>query len=189
MPFQQREANDQGRHGPLDGTPADDLRLGAAKNIADTFDGQVIGLFLNPLPLPVATDLGGAGAIEAADLFRLAKDVGDRVEADLIAPLSELTDPAEFRRFDVLPDETVSVATREARSADTFVALRPNGALEDPARLVEGVLFGSGRHLFLAPTSGVANRLSTMCSLPGTAVGNRHAPWPRRYPICIGHEG
>jgi nucleotide-binding universal stress UspA family protein len=38
----------------------------------------------------------------------------------------------------------------EARSADTFVALRPNGAM-DPERLVEGVLFGSGRHLYLVP--------------------------------------
>jgi hypothetical protein len=35
--------------------PADDLRLAAAKNIANTFDGQVIGLFLNPLPLPKAS--------------------------------------------------------------------------------------------------------------------------------------
>jgi hypothetical protein len=39
---------------------------------------------------------------------------------------------------------------REARSADTFVALRPNGSM-DPERLVEGVLFGSGRHLYLVP--------------------------------------
>jgi nucleotide-binding universal stress UspA family protein len=133
----------------LDGTPADDLRLATAKNIADTFEGRVIGLFLNRLPPPVAPDL--AGAADPAELLRLAKDVGDRIEADLTARLDEFSEPVELRRFDVLPDETVDIATREARSADTFVALRPDGALEDPARLVEGVLFGSGRHLFLVP--------------------------------------
>ena len=58
--------------------------------------------------------------------------------------------PAEIRRFDVLADDVANVAAREARSADTFVALRPNGSL-DPERLVEGVLFGSGRHLYLVP--------------------------------------
>jgi len=135
----------------LDGTAADNLRLAAAKSIADTFDGQVIGLFLNPLPLPVAADIDGAGAIGAAELFRLAKEVGDRIEAELRARLAELINPVELRRFDVLPGEMVDVATREARSADAFVALRPNGALEDPDRFVEGVLFGSGRHLLLVP--------------------------------------
>jgi nucleotide-binding universal stress UspA family protein len=135
----------------LDGSPADSLRLDAAKSIADTFDGQIIGLFLNPLPLPIIPDFDGAGAVQAAELLQLAKDVGDRIEADLTARLSELDNPRELRRFDVLPDEVIKVATREARSADTFVAIRPNGEPEDPDRFVEGVLFGSGRHLFLVP--------------------------------------
>jgi hypothetical protein len=56
----------------------------------------------------------------------------------------------ESRRFDVLANDIANIAAREARAADTFVALRPNGAM-DPERLVEGVLFGSGRHLFLFP--------------------------------------
>jgi len=135
----------------LDGTPADSLRLDAAKCIADTFDGQIIGLFLNPLPLPIVPDFDGPGAAQAAELLQLAKDVSDRIEADLTARLGELDYPAELRRFDVLPDEVVEVATREARSADTFVALRPNDELDDADRLVEGVLFGSGRHLLLVP--------------------------------------
>jgi nucleotide-binding universal stress UspA family protein len=50
----------------------------------------------------------------------------------------------------VLAGDIADVAAREARSVDTFVALRPNGAM-DPERLIEGVLFGSGRHLFLVP--------------------------------------
>src|SRR5207248_8434775 len=47
--------------------------------------------------------------------------------------------------------------SREARSADTFVALRPNGRPQEPERLVESVLFGSGRHLFLVPDGKVPN--------------------------------
>jgi nucleotide-binding universal stress UspA family protein len=134
----------------LDGTSADGLRLDAAKQIAENFDGQIIGLFLNPLPLPIAPDLAGSATIQA-DLFHLAKVTGDEIEADLTARLAELDSPAELRRYDVLPGEIVEVATREARSADTFVALRPNGELEDTDRFVESVLFGSGRHLFLVP--------------------------------------
>jgi nucleotide-binding universal stress UspA family protein len=58
--------------------------------------------------------------------------------------------PVEIRRFNVLADDIANIAAREARSADSFVALRPNGAM-DPEQLVEGVLFGSGRHVFLVP--------------------------------------
>jgi patatin-like phospholipase len=134
----------------LDGTAADGPRLAAAQSIAETFDGQIIGLFLNPLPLPVAS-VDGAGEIQAAELFDLAKELGDTIEANLTTRLAELGSPAELRRFDVLPDEIVDVATREARSADTFVTLRPNGELEESDRFVEVVLFGSGRHLFLVP--------------------------------------
>ena len=56
----------------------------------------------------------------------------------------------ELRRFDVLASDIADVAVREARSADTFVLIRPNGS-QDPDRLVEGLLLGSGRHVFLIP--------------------------------------
>ena len=71
-------------------------------------------------------------------------------EEKLVKRLKLLDRPVEIRRFDVLADDIANIAAREARTADTFVALRPNGAM-DPERLVEGVLFGSGRHLFLFP--------------------------------------
>src|SRR6202030_2235543 len=62
----------------------------------------------------------------------------------------QLERPVEIRRFDVLADDIAKVPAREARTADTFVALRLNGAM-NPDQLVEGVLLGSGRHLFLVP--------------------------------------
>ena len=79
-----------------------------------------------------------------------AREVGDKTEALLARRLAQLERPVEIRRFHVLADDNANIAAREARSADTFVALRPNGAM-DPERLVEGVLLGSGRHVFLVP--------------------------------------
>jgi nucleotide-binding universal stress UspA family protein len=73
------------------------------------------------------------------------------VEGTLARRLARLNKPVEIRRFDVLADDIESIAAREARAADTFVALRPNGSSREPERLIEGVLFGSGRHLLLIP--------------------------------------
>jgi nucleotide-binding universal stress UspA family protein len=110
----------------------------------------IIGLFLNPLPLPVAVDADVVGAVATADLLERAREAGDRTERLLAQRLSLLERPVEIRRFDVLAGEIADIAAREARSADTFVAIRPNGAM-DPEQLVEGVLFGSGRNIYLVP--------------------------------------
>jgi nucleotide-binding universal stress UspA family protein len=134
----------------LDGSAADELRLAAVADVARLFDSQVIGLFLNPLPVPVPSEADLAGVARAAELLEQAKEAGDRTEAILARRLARLNTPVEIRRFDALADDIANIAAREGRSADTFVALRPNGS-QDPERLVEGVLFGSGRHLFLVP--------------------------------------
>jgi nucleotide-binding universal stress UspA family protein len=134
----------------LDGGFSDDIRLAAAADISKRLDSQVIGLFLNPVPLPGPVDGDAAGALAIAQLMNQARETGDKTEAWLAKRLRQLERPVEIRRFDVLADDITNVAAREARAADTFVALRPNGAM-DPDRLVEAVLFGSGRHVFLVP--------------------------------------
>jgi nucleotide-binding universal stress UspA family protein len=134
----------------LDGSLSDEIRLAAVANIARRFESQVIGLFLNPLPLPVPVEADLAGALVTAEVMERAREAGDKAEALLAKRLKLLERPTEIRRFDILAGDFAEVAAREARSADTFVALRPNGAM-DPERLIEGVLFGSGRHLFLVP--------------------------------------
>jgi nucleotide-binding universal stress UspA family protein len=130
----------------LDGGISDEIRLAAVADIARWLDAQaVIGLFLNVLPLP--------GRIEGdatAELIDHAREAGDVTEALLARRLQQLERPVELRRFDVLADDIARIAAREARSADCFVALRPNGVM-DPERLIDGVLFGSGRHVYLAP--------------------------------------
>jgi nucleotide-binding universal stress UspA family protein len=134
----------------LDGGISDEIRLVAVADIARRLDSQVIGLFLNPVPLPGPVDGDVSGAVVTAELMERAREAGDKTEALLAKRLRQLERPVEIRRFDVLADDIANIAAREARSADTFVALRPNGAM-DPERLVEGVLFGSGRHLYLVP--------------------------------------
>jgi nucleotide-binding universal stress UspA family protein len=97
---------------------------------------------------PIEGDV--TGTVAGAELLEKAREAGDITEEKLVKRLKLLDRPVEIRRFDVLANDIANIAAREARAADTFVALRPNGAM-DPERLVEGVLFGSGRHLFLFP--------------------------------------
>jgi hypothetical protein len=62
----------------LDGSLSDDVRLAAVADIARQFDSQVIGLFLNPLPLPGAVDGDVAGALASAELMDQAREAGRR---------------------------------------------------------------------------------------------------------------
>src|SRR6202030_193387 len=130
----------------LEGGISDEVRLAAVADIARRLQSNVvIGLFLHPLPLP-----GPVSGDATAELVDGARTAGDEIERLLAKRLQLLERPVELRRFDVLADDIANIAAREARSADTFVALRPNGVM-DPERLIESVLFGSGRHLYLVP--------------------------------------
>src|SRR6202030_3289448 len=90
----------------LDGGISDEIRLAAVADISRRLDSQVvIGLFLNPLPLPVAVDGDLAGAVATADLLDRARELGDKTEALLAKRLAKLERPAEIRRFDALADD------------------------------------------------------------------------------------
>lgn len=134
----------------VDGSQADEVRLEAAAAIARLFDSHVVALVLNALPLPAPIGGSPGGVVTEAELLEMARVAGDKTEEMLLKRLKLLDRSVEVRRFDVLADDIANVAAREARAADTFVALRPNGSL-DPDRLIEGVLFGAGRHVYLFP--------------------------------------
>jgi nucleotide-binding universal stress UspA family protein len=135
----------------LDGGISDEIRLVAVADIARWLDAQmVIGVFLNVWPLP--------GRIEGdatAAVIDHAREAGDLAEALLARRQQQLARPVEIRRFDVLADDIARIAAREARSADCFATLRPNGAM-DPERLIGGVLFGSGQLPYLHKAEEVA---------------------------------
>jgi hypothetical protein len=128
-------------------------RSSRASSIAGVFNSHGIGLFLNTVPSTVAVEPNGLGAT----LLDKTREFGDRVERELAERLTWLNRPTEIHRIDVLAEDIAKTASREARGADAFVALRPNGTPQEPEGLVEGVLFGSGRHLFLAPGGQVPN--------------------------------
>ena len=121
----------------VDGSLADEIRLDAAGSIARKFESRVIALVLNPMP-----------TLGSMEILEDARKTGDVTEQKLVKRLKLIEQPVEIRRFDVLDNDIADIAVREARTADTFVALRPNGSM-DPERLIEGVLFEAGRHLYL----------------------------------------
>jgi nucleotide-binding universal stress UspA family protein len=135
---------------PVDGTAADEVRLAAANHIAEVFDSQIIGLFVNVLPVATVPE-DGIGAIQVAKLIDTARQAADKLETRLTERLARLQKPTQLRRFDIVDGAAAEIAAREARTADAFVALRPNGARGEPEHLVEGVLFDSGRHIILVP--------------------------------------
>ena len=136
----------------LDGTPADDVRLAAVGQIAEIFNSHITGLLFNVLPPLLPDGFNGAGANEVTKLLNAARQAGDAIEATVFQRLAELPHPANLRRFDVVDHNDASdKALQVARAADTFVALRPNGRVSEPEGLVENLLFGAGRHLFLVP--------------------------------------
>lgn len=143
----------------LDGGAEDEVRLAAVKSIAERFESHVIVLYFNILPLFIPEEGDEMGAIRAVELIEMARKAGDKTEAALAKKLSRLQFPIEIRRFDVFSDALPDIATREARAADEFVGIRPNGAPAEPERMVESVLFGGGRHLMLVP-DGQAHRHS-----------------------------
>jgi hypothetical protein len=81
----------------LDGSLSDEVRLAAVAGIARKFESEVIGLFLNPLPLPGPVDGDVAGALATAELMEEAREAGDKTEAKLAKRLKLLDRPTEVR--------------------------------------------------------------------------------------------
>jgi nucleotide-binding universal stress UspA family protein len=132
----------------LDGTSGDDARLAAANQIAEIFDSHITGLFFNVLSSRIPDGLDGADA----KLLHAAKEAGDASEAVVCQRLTRLQRSTNLRRFDVASDADISDAALPlARTGDAFVALRPDDRAKEPVELIENLLYGSGRHLFLVP--------------------------------------
>lgn len=128
----------------LDGGSGDDARLAAATQIAEIFQSHITGLFFNVVP----DEFNGANVNQAAR----APDAGDAVETMLFQRLTRLQQPTNLRRFDVAGVlDIAETALPVVRTADTFVALRPNDRSNEPEELIKDLLFGTGRHLFLVP--------------------------------------
>jgi nucleotide-binding universal stress UspA family protein len=134
----------------LDGTPADEIRLAQAAGLAKSFEGYVVGLFLNLLPFPELLEAGYA-SVQSADLIEKARQMGDKTQEIIAERLEALGQPTELRRFDVFWDDISPTAGHEAMTADTFITLGPDRQRPEREAVIEGVLFGSGRHVIMLP--------------------------------------
>lgn len=131
----------------LDGGSGDDARLAAATQIAGLFQSHITGLFFN-----VVADEFSGGNVNQAAQPDAARQAGNAVETMLFQRLDRLQQPTSLQRFDVASVlDIAETALPVARAADTFVALRPNGGSNEPVQLINDLLFGTGRHLFLVP--------------------------------------
>src|ERR1700719_3028995 len=93
----------------LEGGISDEVRLAAVADIARRLESNVvIGLFLNPLPLP-----GPVSGDAPAELVDGARKAGDEIEQLLAKRLQLLEQPVELWRFDVLADDITNIAARE----------------------------------------------------------------------------
>ena len=96
----------------LDGGISDEVRLAAVADIARRLQSNVvIGLFLNPLPLP-----GPVSGDATAELVDGERKAGDEIERLLAKRLQLIEQPVELRRFDVLAETSpISLPERRAR--------------------------------------------------------------------------
>jgi hypothetical protein len=140
----------------LDGSAEDEIRLDFAEVIASTWSARLTATFTNLLPdLAVATPMDGGSAMMQmlSDWQDQAQQEGDPVSERLAARPVGIGAPYELRWVDETLSNAASAVERQARCADLFVTTRPYSNAAEPAwgRLVEAVLFGSGRALLLLP--------------------------------------
>ncbi len=140
----------------LDGTAVDEARIAQAEAIATIWGAHVTGLFTNVLPdyaMAMPVGAAAAGMSIVADLEQRAREEADASIATLVERFKRLSVPNEIRRFDATSSDIAVSIGRETRWADLIVAARPYGGAESGRweDIVEAVLFGSGRAVYLVP--------------------------------------
>lgn len=128
----------------LDGSSEDEIRLAYAEIMVSAWGVHLTAIFTNRLPdLAVATPVDGGAAMMQmlSEWQRQAQQDGDIICGRLAG------------RVDETVDSIVSIVERQARCADLFVTTRPYAESGESTwdRLIEAVLFGSGRALLLLP--------------------------------------
>lgn len=140
----------------LDGGDEDGTRLAHAEALSAHFgEARITGLYTNPLPeyayvLGVQSGIADMGPV--LDLEEQLRREGDRVAEKLEQRLARPGAAHEVRRIDDWPSRIPDLVASQARWADLFVATAPyRDASSTWNKLVESVLFESGRGLFLVP--------------------------------------
>ncbi len=138
---------------PLLSVAEDEPALSAAETIADSFDAHIGALLLEVQPEPIFTPDGSMAPVVWPELLAQTHKEFEAEKQKLERRAVQGARPINVQDNTVLPDligRDIGVA---ARYADLTVMVRPeeNWRRELRTRLVEGVLFGAGRPLVLAP--------------------------------------
>jgi hypothetical protein len=162
----------------LGGTSANDARLAAAVQIAAMFDGHITGLFFNI----VQDELDGEAAGQAAQSKDAARQPATRPKLYCFQRLTRLQVSTNLRRFDVTGELDMSeTALLAARTAGTFVALRPNRVSH---KTWSKICFSVPDAIcFSFRITGRVSSPWTTRSSPGMAAESPRVPW--RWPsLC-----
>ncbi|WFU34337.1 hypothetical protein QA635_07880 [Bradyrhizobium brasilense] len=159
----------------LDGTAGDFARLAAVSRIAATFESHIARLLFNVFPAAISDVVRMQGPAGRQNCRTIQGRPATPSKPTVLQRLERLQQLTFFRRFDVEDERDV---------ADTSVAPRLNGQPNKPRVLIEELLHGAGRHLFLVPEDKRTMAPSITSWLAGTEAGNLRALCPNPSPIC-----
>ena len=141
----------------LDGSREDEARIAHAEMLGAGRPVHVTGLYVNIMPSYAALpDEAGAAAILAYEAF--VRHRGAEIAARLRTRLERVGPTTELRKLEGTVAQIGRRMTSEARNADILVASCPyrgEGTVDD---IVEAVLLGAGRSLYLVPPGGCPTR-------------------------------
>ena len=104
-------------------------------------------------------EFNGANVNQAAQAPDAARRAADAVETMLFQRLTQLQQPTNLRRFDVAGVLDISgTALPVVRTADTFVALRPNDRSNEPEDWLKTCCSAPDAICFWFPMTGRASR-------------------------------
>ena len=134
----------------VDGSDEDEPRLAWAESIAVAADAHVTAFMTNEVPIsPLLLHPGGEFVL--AEIWKQARKTGDQVEVQLTTRMTLLEPLNSLRRSDGRMVDLCTLAARQARACDLFVASRPYGAERNWPALVETVLFEGTAPILLVP--------------------------------------
>lgn len=141
----------------LDGSGEDEARIAHAEMLGAGRPVHVTGLYVNIMPSYAALpDASGAAAILVYEAF--VRHRGTEIAARLGTRLERIASTTELRKLEGTVVQIARRMTSEARNGDILVASCPyrgEGTVDD---IVEAVLLGAGRSLYLVPPGGCPTR-------------------------------
>jgi nucleotide-binding universal stress UspA family protein len=146
----------------LDGSAEDETRLGQAEPLAAAFGSHITGIYIQSLPDVVAV-ADPAGSQILHELIDEARRNAEQAEKALRLRFGRLAASNELRTGEAFPGLAGDELAAAARVADLFIGSLPYVDRTRSPRIIEAVLFDSGRPcLFVPPASKAPDNIDTI---------------------------